>query len=130
MAVVIGILLSSYFNIPTWIVCVVGALLELITGVLTEKEAMQALNMPPIFLYVASLGIGNALVDTGAGDLISGVVSGILGENPSQLFVYAVFWLTGFIITQFMSNMALYQTLGSCGSAYLRRLQLESCWSD
>ena len=111
VAVVIGILLSSYFNIPTWIVCVVGALLELITGVLTEKEAMQALNMPPIFLYVASLGIGNALVDTGAGDLISGVVSGILGENPSQLFVYAVFWLTGFIITQFMSNMALYQTL-------------------
>lgn len=111
LGVVIGILVSSYIGIPTWIVCIVGALLEIITGVLTEKEAMQALNMPPIFLFIASLGIGNALVATGAGDLISGLVTGILGDNPSQLFVYAVFWMVGFVVTQFMSNMALYQTL-------------------
>lgn len=111
VGVVICILLASYLNIPTWLVCVVGALLTILTGVLSEREAMQALNMPPIFLYVASLGIGNALVATGAGDLISGVVTSILGDNPSHLFVYAVFWFAGFIITQFMSNMALYQTL-------------------
>ena len=111
VAVVIGILLSSYIGIDTWIICIVGALLVILTGVLSEKEAMQALSMPPIFLFVASLGIGNALVATGAGDLISGVVTGILGENPSHLFVYAVFWLVGFVVTQFMSNMALYQTL-------------------
>lgn len=111
VGVVIGILVASYLNIPTWIICVIGALLEILTGVLSEKEAMQALNMPPIFLFVASLGIGNALVATGAGDLISGVVTKILGENPSHLFVYAVFWCVGFLVTQFMSNMALYQTL-------------------
>lgn len=111
IAVVIGILLSSYIGVDTWIVCIVGALLVILTGVLSEKEAMQALSMPPIFLFVASLGIGNALVATGAGDLISGVVTSILGENPSHLFVYTVFWLVGFVVTQFMSNMALYQTL-------------------
>lgn len=111
VGVVIGILVASYLNIPTWLICVIGALLEILTGVLTEKEAMQALNMPPIFLFVASLGIGNALVATGAGGLISELVTGILGENPSHLFVYAVFWCVGFIVTQFMSNMALYQTL-------------------
>lgn len=111
IGVIFGILFASYLNIPTWLVCVIGALLEILTGVLTEKEAMQALNMPPIFLFVASLGIGNALVATGAGDLISGIVTNILGENPSHLFVYAVFWIVGFVVTQFMSNMALYQTL-------------------
>lgn len=111
LGVVVGILISSYINVPTWLICVIGALLTLITGVLTEREAMQALNMPPIFLYVASLGIGNALVETGAGDLISSCVSGILGENPNHLFVYAVFWCAGFIVTQFMSNFALYQAL-------------------
>ncbi len=111
VGVVIGILLSSYINVPAWLVCVIGAVLTVLTGVLSEKDAMQCLNMPPIFLYVASLAMGNALVNTGAGDLISGFVSKILGENPNHLFVYAVFWCAGFIVTQFMSNFALYQAL-------------------
>ena len=111
IAVVIGILAASYLGIPTWMICMGGAILEILTGVLTEKEAMQGLSLPPIFLYVGSLGIGNALVGTGAGDLVVNFVTNVIGDNPSPLFVYAFFWIVCFFTTQFMSNLALYSAM-------------------
>ena len=64
IAVVIAILFSEKLpaTIPTWMICFIGAVLTIVTGVLSEKEAMEALNMPPIFLYIGSLAVGNALV--------------------------------------------------------------------
>ena len=111
LGVVVGIFAASYLNIPVWWVCFAGALLTILTGVLTEREAMQGLSLPPILLYVGSLGIGKALVNTGTGDLIAGFIQSVLGENPSPIFVYALFWLVGLIMTQFMSNLALYSAL-------------------
>ncbi|MCQ1529297.1 SLC13 family permease [Lutispora saccharofermentans] len=111
LAVVVGILLASYIGIPTWQICFAGAVLEILTGVLSEKEAMSALSLPPIFLYVGSLGLGNALVNTGAGDLIASLVTKMIGNDPSPVFVYALFWIVGFVMTQMMSNLALYSAL-------------------
>lgn len=81
------------------------------TLVLSEKEAMESLTMPPIFLYIGSLAVGNALVASGAGDFIAQGLQAILGENPSKWLVIILFWFAGFIVTQFMSNMALYSAL-------------------
>ena len=113
VAVVIAILLSSHLpaTIPTWMICMIGALLEILTGVLSEKEAMDALNMPPIFLFIGSLAVGNALVASGAGDYIAGVLQNILGENPNPWLAITVIWLIGMIVTQFMSNMALFSAM-------------------
>lgn len=113
IAVVIGILFNQYLpsTIPTWMICFIGAVLTILTGVLSEKEAMEALTMPPIFLYIGSLAVGNALVASGAGTFIAEFIQGILGENPSKWAVIILFWMAGFIVTQFMSNMALNSAL-------------------
>lgn len=113
LAVVVAILLSDKLpaSIPTWMICFIGAVLTLLTGVLSEKEAMEALTMPPIFLYIGSLAVGNALVASGAGEFIAELIQKILGENPSKWLVIILFWVAGFIVTQFMSNMALYSAL-------------------
>lgn len=111
IAVVIGILVAPYLSIEVWQVCMAGAILMIFTGVLTEKEAMQGLSMPPIFLYIGALGVGTALVNTGAGDIIAEFVSSVLGDNPSPVFVYIFFWLVSFVVTQFMSNTALYNAI-------------------
>lgn len=111
VVVVIGILTSSYTKVPVWLICSLGAILMILTGVLTEKEAMQGLNLPPIFLYVGSLGVGLALANTGAGNLVADFITGVIGTNPSPWFVYILFWCVAFIVTQFMSNLALYQSL-------------------
>lgn len=110
-AVVLGILLSGYLPIEAWQICMGGALLMILTGVLSEKEAMQGLNMPPVFLYIGSLGVGTALVNTGASDVVTEFITNLVGEDPSPVFVYALFWLVSFVVTQFMSNTALYNAL-------------------
>jgi len=92
-------------------ICFIGAVLTILTGVLSEKEAMQALTMPPIFLYIGSLAVGNALVASGAGTFLAEAIQSILGDNPSKWVVIILFWVVGFIVTQFMSNMALYSAL-------------------
>lgn len=113
IAVVIAILFSEKLpaTIPTWMICFIGAVLTIVTGVLSEKEAMEALNMPPIFLYIGSLAVGNALVASGAGDFLAELITSILGDSPSKWLVIILFWMVGFVVTQFMSNMALYNAL-------------------
>lgn len=113
LVVVVSILLSEHLptTIPAWMICFIGAVLTILTGVLSEREAMQALAMPPIFLYIGSLAVGNALVASGAGDWIASGIMSILGENPSSLFVVALIWIVALVVTQFMSNMALFSAL-------------------
>ena len=113
LAVVVAILLSDYLpkTVPIWMVCFIGAVLTILTGVLSEKEAMQALSMPPIFLYIGSLAVGKALMASGAGEFLANMIVKILGTAPSPWLVVALIWMVGFIVTQFMSNMALMSAL-------------------
>ena len=53
--VVVAILLNDYLPLETWQICAIGAILEIVTGVLSEKEALQSLNMSPLFLYIGIL---------------------------------------------------------------------------
>lgn len=109
--VVVAILLNDYLPIETWQICAIGAILEIVTGVLTEKEALQSLNMSPIFLYIGSLGLGAAMMNSGAGELIGNLIQKLLGNNPSPLFVYVLVLATAFLVTQVMSNIALFNAL-------------------
>lgn len=113
LAVVVAILLSDYLpkTVPIWMVCFIGAVLTILTGVLSEKEAMQALSMPPIFLYIGSLAVGKALMASGAGEFLANMIVKILGAAPSPWLVVALIWMVGFVVTQFMSNMALMSAL-------------------
>lgn len=107
LAVVVCMLLSDYLPLKTWEICIIGALLEVITGVLSEKEALSGIMLSPVFLLVGALGMGTAMVNSGAGDVISAFIQGILGSDPNPWAAAIVLWLTAFIVTQFMSNLAL-----------------------
>lgn len=109
--VVLGLLFESYLPINSWQICLTGALIVICTGVLSEKEALGSIMHSPIFLYIGALAIGQGLVNTGAGDIVSNLILKILGENPSGLFVGFVFFIVTFIFTQLMSNMALYNII-------------------
>lgn len=112
LAVVVCMLFSSKLPIPTWQVCLIGALLEVITGVLTEREALNGIMLSPIFLLIGALGLGTAVVNSGAGEVITSFVQSILGTNPSPWVATIVLWFVAFIVTQFMSNMALMTAMG------------------
>lgn len=111
LAVVVGLLLGNKLPFQAWQICLAGALILVFTGVLNEREALGAVLLSPVWLFIGSLGLGQGLVNTGAGDIIASGVMKILGNNPSGFFVGLVFFLASFIFTQFMSNLALYNVI-------------------
>lgn len=112
LVVVICMLLKDLIPLEIWQICVIGALLEVISGVLSEKEALSGIMLSPIFLLVGALGMGTAVVNSGAGDVVSAFIQGILGTSPNPWVAAIVLWLTAFIVTQFMSNLALMTAMG------------------
>ena len=84
----------------------IGALLLILTGVISEKEALKSIDLKTIFLFGGTLSLASALQSTGAGELIAGKVIGALGANPSPCILTLVVFLLCCIMTNFMSNTA------------------------
>ena len=84
----------------------IGALLLILTGVISEKEALKSIDLKTIFLFGGTLSLASALQSTGAGELIAGKVIGALGANPSPYILTLVVFLLCCIMTNFMSNTA------------------------
>ena len=102
----IGMIFEEELGIKLCITGCVGAVLLILTGVISEKDALKSIDLKTIFLFGGTLSLAKALETTGAGKLIADRVIGALGENPSPVvFTFAVFILCC-IMTNFMSNTA------------------------
>lgn len=102
----IGMIFEEELGIKLCITGCVGAVLLLLTGVISEKDALKSIDLKTIFLFGGTLSLAKALETTGAGKLIADRVIGALGESPSPVvFTFAVFILCC-IMTNFMSNTA------------------------
>ena len=84
----------------------IGALLLILTGVISEKDALKSIDLKTIFLFGGTLSLAAALQETGAGELIANKVIGTLGENPSPYILTFVVFILCCILTNFMSNTA------------------------
>lgn len=103
----ISLLLSSRINLPQWAICMSGAILMVIVGVLKESEAYHAIPASMLVLYAGSLATGAALTSTGAGDWIGGALAQFGTLIGSTFIFYAIFFFVPFVLTQFMNNLAL-----------------------
>jgi anion transporter len=84
----------------------IGAILLILTGVISEKEALRSIDLKTILRFVGTLSLAAALQDTGAGEMIAGKVIGALGSNPSPLIFTFVVFILCCVMTNFMSNTA------------------------
>ena len=84
----------------------IGAILLIVTGVISEKEALRSIDLKTIFLFGGTLSLAAALQETGAGEMIAGKVIGALGDNPSPLLFTFVVFILCCLMTNFMSNTA------------------------
>ncbi len=85
---------------------VVGAILCVVTGCMTEKEAYQSFDWQTIFLFAGALGLAAAMKSTGAGKILADQVVGMMGEAPNPIVLTAVLFVITGLLTQFMSNTA------------------------
>ena len=100
----LALLFQPQLGIETWVICVTGAVAMVVFGVLTEKEAVAAINLPMAFLFVGSLAMGGALTQTGAGEVVGGILADFANTLSNPYLIGFVFFIVPFLLTQLMMN--------------------------
>ena len=110
MVIILGsiglMLLENVIGVDMYLIACIGAVLLVLTGVLSEKEALESIHMPTIFLFAGVLALADAIKVTGAGEVVADLMIKIIGNNTNTYVIMAVFFMIPFILTQVMSNLA------------------------
>ena len=110
MVIILGsiglMLLENVIGVDMYLIACIGAVLLVLTGVLSEKEALESMHMPTIFLFAGVLALSDAIKVTGAGEVVADLMIKIIGNNTNTYVIMAVFFMIPFILTQVMSNLA------------------------
>lgn len=100
---------------PLQVAAIIGAIICVLSGCMTEKQAYASIDWVTIFLFAGMMPVAEAMDKSGAGKMIADVVLGILGSNPSPVFVMIVLFILSCGLTQFMSNTAAAALLAPIG---------------
>ncbi len=120
-----GVVLVMAVGIPgvsLEMAAIIGALLCVLTGCLTEKQAYASIDWVTIFLFAGMMPVSAAMDKTGAGKLIAEWTVGLMGGSPSPLVVTGVLFILSCGLTQFMSNTASSALLCPIGLAISQNL--------
>ncbi|MEM7506339.1 MAG: SLC13 family permease [Pseudomonadota bacterium] len=101
--VVVG---STFSIMPIAGLALIGVALVLVTRCIDAEEAFEAIEGRLLALIFSMLGIGLALQDTGAVQLIVRVLLPLLADLPPQLVLWIVFMMAS-ILTEMVSNNAV-----------------------
>ena len=106
IATILGMIFEKQTGISLTVAGCIGALVLVITGVLTAKQAYKAIDSQTIFIFGGTLALAKALEMTGAGKLVADQVIGLLGNNSSPFMLLVVVFALSVVMTNFMSNTA------------------------
>ena len=122
LTVVILVMAVGVKGVSLEMASVIGALVCVLTGCLTEKQAYASIDWVTIFLFAGMMPVSKAIDVTGAGKLIADWTVGLMGGSPSPIVVTAVLFLLSCTLTQFMSNTASAALLCPIGIAIAQNL--------
>ncbi|MEJ2534286.1 MAG: SLC13 family permease [Gammaproteobacteria bacterium] len=106
LAIMVSVVLLAALKVmPIEISALLGCLALLLTGCLNWKEAMGALSTQVIFIIVASLAMGAALLKTGGADYLANLFVYITFGAPPSV-VMAGLMLMMAVLTNVVSNNA------------------------
>ena len=102
----LALMLQTYVlkSLAIWQICLTGAVLMVVCGVLRPAEAGRAIPVSMLLLIVGALAMSGALSGTGAGDLIGGAIAGIVEKADNNYVIGFIFFIFTFVLALFMSN--------------------------
>lgn len=106
VVVILAMIFEKQIGVKIQISACVGAIILVLTGVISEKEALKSIDLKVVLLFGGSLALAKALETTGAGSLIADAIVGALGSNPNPMILLLVVFVVGCALTNFMSNTA------------------------
>jgi len=106
MFIMKGVILSAAFGLlPIAISATLGALLMILTGCLSWRDATRALSAQVILIVVASLALGMAMLKTGAADYLATLLLAATGNAPATVVLSGLMLLMA-LFTNIISNNA------------------------
>ena len=106
VVVILAMIFEKQIGVKIQISACVGAIILVLSGVISEKEALKSIDLKVVLLFGGSLALAKALETTGAGSLIADAIVGALGSNPNPMILLLVVFVVGCALTNFMSNTA------------------------
>lgn len=115
MIVVVFFLFAGFKQITMPVAAVAGAILCVITGCLTEKEAYNGIDWATLFMFAGMLSVATAMQQTGAGKIMANFFVNLMGTSPSPYLICVIMFVSTSFLTQFMSNTATAAVLAPIG---------------
>lgn len=104
--ILVGVLLLVTFGwLDVSITMLAGALLMVLTGVLTMDEAYRSIDWKSVFLIAGMLPLGLAMESSGTAQLLADQLIGLMGPLGSIAVLAGIFVLTA-LLTEVISNAA------------------------
>lgn len=97
---------------PLYAAALVGGIVLILTGCISERAAWQAANMGTLLLIAGLMAISSAVTQSGGGDLIASWVIKILGGNTNPYFMTIILGIVCTVLTSFLSNTAAVALMG------------------
>lgn len=122
---VLGMVFERQLGVPLHVIAAIGAVLAVVTGVLTEKQAYKAIDSQTIFIFGGTLALATALEKTGAGAAVAHTIIHMLGDTPSPVVLLIVIFGICAVLTNFMSNTATAALLAPIGLSIAESLNAD-----
>lgn len=100
------IVLVLFFSnlVTTGTAAMIGALLCIISGSITQKEVFAKMDWNVIIWLCSTLGLGNAVNAAGGGNLIADAFLNLFGANASPYILLAAIVFLVMLLSNFMAN--------------------------
>lgn len=109
--------------VPVTAAFFVAAVLLIVTGVLTLKEAYEAIDPPILVLLACLIPISDAISSTGASEIIAGNLSTLAGALPAS-GVVALMLLAAMAVTPFLNNAATVLIMAPIAASVAKSLAI------
>lgn len=108
-AILIGVVVVMALNLkslPLEICALIAALLCIVSGCLTEKQAYESIEWDTLFLFGGMFAIAKALEKSGAAELLAQGLQNTIGQGASVYTLVTVGYFVTVIMNSFISNTA------------------------
>lgn len=87
---ILAMIFEKQIGVKLHVSASVGAIILILTGVISEKEALRSIDLKTVFLFGGSLALASALETTGAGTLVADAIIHALGDTPSPFLLLVI----------------------------------------
>ena len=105
------VIICLMLGFSSWQVTLAGAIVLVVTGVLTEREAIDNLNLSTVLLYVGVSAFGEGLAQTGAAEMVGDAIAKVLEGVTNGYIIGFVFYMVSFLMTSLLYNRAVSTVL-------------------